>query len=37
MSPNLIVEEMLELNPELKLAYELLHKYRHFNNTATQV
>lgn len=37
MSPNLIVEEMLELNPELKLAYELLHEYRHFNNTATQV
>lgn len=36
MSSNLIVEEMLELDPELKLAYELLHEYRLFNSKATE-
>lgn len=36
MSSNLIVEEMLELDPELKLAYELLHEYRYFNSTASE-
>ena len=36
MSANLIVEEMLEIDPELKLAYDLLHEYRLFNNTATE-
>ena len=36
MSCNLIVEEMLELDSELKLAYELLHEYRLFNSKATE-
>ena len=35
MNPREIIDYMLNIDPELKLAYELLHEYRAFNDTAS--
>ena len=35
MSQFEIIDYMLSISKELKLAYELLHEYRNFNETAT--